>query len=150
MQNTCETDPTPGAHKINQRWLLLNKNGFADYAATGQTCRAEPELIRNALQPGRRVLWYEIVRTLGQGGFGITYVANDTNLQQEVALKEFLPTELAIRVDGLEVQPVSSTQAQNFAWGLDKFMVEARTLARFDHPNIVKVYSVFEANNTVQ
>jgi len=108
----------------------------------------KPELIRNALQPGQRVLWYEIVRTLGQGGFGITYVANDTNLQQEVALKEFLPTELAIRVDGLEVQPVSSTQAQNFAWGLDKFMVEARTLARFDHPNIVKVYSVFEANNT--
>ena len=109
---------------------------------------AQPDLIRNALKAGQRVLWYEIERTLGQGGFGITYVATDTNLHQQIALKEYLPTELAVRENGLEVHPVSTAQADNFIWGLDKFMVEARTLAHFDHRNIVKVYSVFEANNT--
>ena len=109
---------------------------------------AQSDLIRNALKAGQRVLWYEIERTLGQGGFGITYVATDTNLHQQIALKEYLPTELAVRENGLEVHPVSTAQADNFIWGLDKFMVEARTLAHFDHRNIVKVYSVFEANNT--
>ena len=109
---------------------------------------AQSELYRNALKPGLKVLWYEIERTLGQGGFGITYVALDTNLHQRVAIKEFLPSELAVREGESEVHPVSTAQSGHFAWGLDKFMDEARTLAHFDHPNIVKVYTVFEANNT--
>ncbi|MCB1749998.1 MAG: serine/threonine protein kinase, partial [Gammaproteobacteria bacterium] len=109
---------------------------------------AQTETYRNALKPGQRVLWFEIERTLGQGGFGITYVAFDTNLKQPVALKEFLPAELAVREGEFEVHPLSSARAGSFAWGLEKFMDEARTLAHFDHPNIVKVYTVFEANNT--
>ncbi|MGE0483763.1 MAG: protein kinase [Gammaproteobacteria bacterium] len=109
---------------------------------------AQIETYRNALKPGQRVLWYEIEGTLGQGGFGITYVARDTNLKQPVALKEFLPSELAVREGEFEVHPLSNARAGSFAWGLEKFMDEARTLAHFDHPNIVKVYTVFEANNT--
>jgi len=52
---------------------------------------------RNSLQPGYKLQWYEIKEILGQGGFGITYLAHDTNLDEDVAIKEFLPIELAMR-----------------------------------------------------
>ena len=103
---------------------------------------------RNALQPGFEVLWYRIERILGQGGFGITYLAYDTNLDQQVAIKEYLPIELAVREGDHSVHPVSENHGENFRWGLTRFIAEARTLAKFDHPNIVRVLSVFEQNNT--
>ena len=85
---------------------------------------------------------------LGQGGFGITYLARDTNLDQPVAIKEYLPTDVATRKADSTVRPRADDQTDRFRWGLDRFIREARTLARFDHPNIVRVYSVFEFNNT--
>ena len=103
---------------------------------------------RNALKPGYMVHWYRIDKILGQGGFGITYLAEDTNLSQQVALKEYLPIELAVREGDQSVHPVSENHSESFTWGLERFVDEARTLARFDHPNIVRVLSVFEMNNT--
>ena len=103
---------------------------------------------RNALQPGYEVLWYRIERILGQGGFGITYLAYDTNLDQHVAIKEYLPIELAVREGDDSVHPVSENHDDNYRWGLERFISEARTLAKFNHPNIVRVLSVFEQNNT--
>lgn len=103
---------------------------------------------RNALKPGYRVHWYQVERILGQGGFGITYLADDTNLNQKVALKEYLPVEVAVRDSDYSVHPVSQNHDESYRWGLDRFQEEARTLARFDHPNIVRVLSVFEMNNT--
>jgi len=103
---------------------------------------------RNALQPGYRLLWYVVERILGQGGFGITYLARDTNLDQTVAIKEYLPIELAVREGDCSVHPVSRGHEDDFHWGLERFAAEARTLARFDHPNIVRVLAVFEENNT--
>ena len=103
---------------------------------------------RNALRPGHRIQWYEIRRVLGQGGFGITYLAIDTNLDQEVAVKEYLPIELAVRDGDHTVHPASGQHGEQFQWGKDRFISEARTLARFKHPNIVRVFSVFEAMNT--
>ena len=103
---------------------------------------------RAALTPGYRIQWYEVQRILGQGGFGITYLALDTNLNQQVAIKEYLPMELAVRVDDRTVQPMSGKHGEQYRWGLTRFIEEARTLARFKHPNIVRVFSVFEANNT--
>ena len=108
---------------------------------------AEP-VHRNALQPGFEVLWYRIESILGQGGFGITYLAYDPNLDQQVAIKEYLPIELAVREGDHSVHPVSENHGDNFRWGLERFISEARTLAKFDHPNIVRVLSVFEQNNT--
>ena len=52
---------------------------------------------RNAIKPGHRLHWFEIQEILGQGGFGITYLARDLNLDQDVAIKEYLPVELAVR-----------------------------------------------------
>ena len=109
---------------------------------------AKVETFRNALNTDHLLHWYRIERVLGQGGFGITYLAFDNNLQQEVAIKEYLPMELAVREGDNSVFPVSDRQGDRFKWGLDRFLAEARTLAKFRHPGIVRVLSVFEANNT--
>ncbi|MGH8547018.1 MAG: serine/threonine-protein kinase [Methylococcales bacterium] len=103
---------------------------------------------RNALKPGYELHWYRIERVLGQGSFGITYLARDLNLDQEVAIKEYLPMELAVREPDFSVQPAADTHGEQFKWGLDRFIAEAKTLARFKHPNIVRVLTVFEANRT--
>ena len=102
----------------------------------------------DALQPQYRLHWYTIERVLGQGGFGITYLARDANLDQLVAIKEYLPVEVATRRPDATVRSRSEGQRERYRWGLDRFIQEARTLARFDHPNIVRVHSVFEFNGT--
>lgn len=103
---------------------------------------------RNSLQPGYKLQWHEIKKILGQGGFGITYLAHDTNLDEEVAIKEFLPIELAMREGDFSIHPLSEGHKKNYEWGLDRFIKEARTLTKFKHPNIVRVRSVFKENNT--
>ena len=102
----------------------------------------------DALPPEYRLHWYVLERVLGQGGFGITYLARDTNLDQDVAIKEYLPIDVATRKPDSTVRPRADDQSDRYRWGLDRFIREARTLARFDHPNIVRVHSVFEFNNT--
>ncbi|TNG00111.1 MAG: tetratricopeptide repeat protein [Gammaproteobacteria bacterium] len=101
----------------------------------------------HALKIGYQLHWYTIDQVLGQGGFGITYLAHDNNLDQRVAIKEFLPTEFAIRGEDDFVSPLTGEKNEVYQWALDRFLVEARTLAKFDHPNIVRVLAVFEANN---
>ncbi len=103
---------------------------------------------RHSLQPGYRLHWYVLREILGQGGFGITYLADDTNLNQRVAIKEYLPTELAVRENDDSVHPVSGEHGDQFKWGLDRFIQEAQTLAQFKHHNIVRVLTVFTDNNT--
>jgi len=103
----------------------------------------------NTLPKGFRLFWYEILTLLGQGSFGVTYLAFDHNLERETAIKEYLPREFANRDYGDKtIHPLSSKYEKIFLWGMERFMGEARTLARFRHHNIVRVYTVFEANNT--
>jgi tRNA A-37 threonylcarbamoyl transferase component Bud32 len=102
----------------------------------------------DALPAQHRLHWYVLERVLGQGGFGITYLARDTNLDQAVAIKEYLPVDVATRRPDASVRSRTEDQSERYRWGLDRFIREARTLARFDHPNIVRVLSVFEHNNT--
>ena len=103
---------------------------------------------RNSLQSDYKLHWYEIKEILGQGGFGITYLAHDTNLDEDVAIKEFLPIELAMRESDFSIHPLSDGHKDNYEWGLDRFIKEARTLTKFKHPSIVRVRSVFKENNT--
>lgn len=94
---------------------------------------------------------FRVGRVLGVGGFGITYLAFDEVLEIVVAVKEFLPNSIAVRTTGSDtVQPLSSTgEKQDFEFGLERFLHEARTLAKFeDHPNIVRVRTFFEENGT--
>jgi serine/threonine protein kinase len=103
---------------------------------------------RNALQPGYRLHWYRIDHILGQGSFGITYLAHDLNLDRQVAIKEYLPIETAVREGAVFIYPLTSERGEQYHWGLERFIAEARMLATFEHPNIVRVLNVFEANNT--
>lgn len=91
---------------------------------------------------------YRIQRVLGAGGFGVTYLADEIALSRVVTLKEYFPSDFAARTDGIEAAPRSSDSAGDFQWGLDRFIEEAQTLAKFDHPHIVRVYRYFRANNT--
>lgn len=100
------------------------------------------------LPVGYGLHWYEILSVLGKGGFGITYLAQDTNLHQQVAIKEYLPGDFAIRGSDAVVEPLGDNDREAFDHGLVRFLEEARTLARFRHANIVVVHSVFEANDT--
>lgn len=115
---------------------------------SGGTNSTNGQSHRIALPAGFALHWYQIESVLGQGGFGITYLALDTNLNNHVAIKEFLPTDLATRTQDSSVMPISDDQSDTYSWGVNRFIIEAQTLAKFRHPNIVQVLAVFEANNT--
>src|SRR5215470_9029673 len=102
----------------------------------------------HALAKGTRLNQYEMMQILGAGGFGITYLAKDTSLDTTVAIKEYLPGDLATRLGDSTVTAKSSQSQGDFDWGLSRFLDEARVLAKFRHPNIVRVNQIFEANNT--
>jgi serine/threonine protein kinase len=93
---------------------------------------------------------YTIVGVLGRpGGFGITYLAEDIRLESLVAIKEFLPRELATRApDSTAVVTHSGDGDGGFRHGLEQFLREARTLAKIHHPSVVRVRQFFEANGT--
>ncbi|WP_296346477.1 protein kinase [Reyranella sp.] len=102
-----------------------------------------------ALKPGTRIGRHEVLAVLGQGGFGITYRASDSQLHRDVAIKEYLPTLLAYRSGGTTVLPRSTKVAEDFAWGRDRFVAEGRTLASLHHaPGIVRVFDFLEINGT--
>jgi serine/threonine protein kinase len=104
--------------------------------------------VANALPSGYALHEYRIESVLGAGGFGLTYLATDSNLSLKVALKEYLPSDFAARGEDSTVQPKSQGATESFQWGLQRFMAEAKTLASFRHPNIVRVMRFFEANRT--
>ncbi|WP_295556075.1 serine/threonine-protein kinase [uncultured Hyphomicrobium sp.] len=91
---------------------------------------------------------YRIERVLGAGGFGITYLAEEVALDRSVTIKEYFPSDFAARTSTADAAPRSQDCASDYRWGLDRFIEEAQTLARFSHPNIVRVYRYFKANNT--
>ncbi len=101
-----------------------------------------------ALPPGYQLQEYRIESTLGVGGFGLTYLATDSNLNMQVAIKEYLPAELALRGEDQSIRSKSNHTLEKFTWGRNRFLDESRTLASFRHPNIVRVMRFFQANQT--
>lgn len=102
----------------------------------------------DALPPGTRLAEFEILALLGVGGFGMVYKAFDHSLHRAVAIKEYMPSALAGRSEGQSLWVRSSSDQQTFHAGLASFVGEARLLAQFDHPSLVKVFRFWEANNT--
>lgn len=102
-----------------------------------------------ALQGGTELVSdYRIERVLGAGGFGITYLADEIALGRSVTIKEYFPSDFAARANQGDAAPRSEGCSGDYRWGLDRFIEEAQTLAKFNHPNIVRVYRYFRANNT--
>ncbi len=103
----------------------------------------------HVLPSGSLLREYEIIGLIGEGGFGIVYFAYDHSLQRRVAVKEYMPAGMASRAGGSrEVFVKSERHAETFRLGLKSFVNEARLLARFDHPSLVKVYRYWEENGT--
>jgi serine/threonine protein kinase len=117
-------------------------------ASTPGSVAEQPVSHVDALLPGTRLAEFEVQGLLGVGGFGLVYRAYDTSLQRTVAIKEYMPAALAARLDGVSVSVRSSTDQGTYLSGLQSFIAEARLLAQFDHPSLVKVYRFWEANNT--
>ena len=101
------------------------------------------------LAPGTRLEQYEIIRVLGSGGFGITYLAKDLFLNRNVVIKENFPSRYSYR-DPLtgHIRPNNEHDLENYTWALKSFLSEAQTLAELNNPGIVRILSVFEANGT--
>lgn len=92
---------------------------------------------------------YVIGRCLGQGGFGITYLCWDTNLDVTVAVKEYYPQQLGSRTVGMTMVNAFPSKTDDYTYGLNQFLSEARTLARYrDHPGIVSILDFFAENGS--
>ncbi|MEK7304138.1 MAG: serine/threonine-protein kinase, partial [Pseudomonadota bacterium] len=104
---------------------------------------------KNTLPKGYLLTHYRIEKPIGGGGFSYVYLATDEKTGDPVAIKEYLPSNQAQRVDDSRVEPLSDDTAAAFRQGIKRFFEEAAALARINHPNIVRVVNFFRANNTV-
>lgn len=132
------TDTGPNEHSATMLRDALPKTLARSSSAWGHT-----------LPEGTRLGEFEISGLIGEGGFGIVYMAYDHSLQRSVAIKEYMPASLAARTSGAATVSVKyEHNADMFNAGLQSFVNEARMLARFDHPALVKVHRFWEANGT--
>src|SRR5262245_17801530 len=144
----------PGFARVDPDTLCLSCLQIGDQCTACQACgfdeRVPPASPLHL--PPRSILHgqYLLGRVLGQGGFGITYLGWDLNLDQAVALKEYLPTDFASRSAGHTiVTPYGDDGVVNFEYGLEAFEAEARTLARcYTLPGVVDVLNYFRENGT--
>lgn len=125
-------------------------DGAAVCPSCGYKASAQTDKYPMALPPGTVLNGrYILGRVLGQGGFGITYVAQDHKTGSLVAVKEYFPDTMAARTGGPSVSAYTGQREENFLYGKECFLNEAKTLAEFiGNPNIVRVHSYFEENNT--
>jgi len=103
---------------------------------------------RESLLPGTLVGAYQIVETIGRGGFSLIYLAHDLDSGAEVVLKEFFPKKVAARDANRRIVPSAPEHAEVILHGRKLFFQEARFLASLKHPNIVRVLGFFLANDT--
>ena len=102
----------------------------------------------DVLSTGTSLENFVITGLIGQGGFGIVYLARDTQSGRTVAIKEFLPTAIAARRTGSHVLPINADMARAYANGLKGFLREANLLSEFAHPALVAVHRAWEQNST--
>ena len=102
----------------------------------------------NSLAAGTRLGEFELRGVLGEGGFAIVYKAHDKSLRRTVAIKEYMPGAIATRTPDGSVVPREASVAGTLQRGLDSFLDEARLLAQFDHPALIRVHRFWPQNNT--
>ncbi len=123
---------------MNGRLLVITGKGSVSGMAYQQILPAGTELIGE----------FRILAHLGSGGFANTYHALEKSLGREVAIKEYFPSDLAVRADNLRVEAKTPSDEKHFKWALHRFIREAQILAKFRHLSIVRVHRVFEENDT--
>src|SRR5687767_12054376 len=136
-----------GAHIPDDGRTVIASHGAAA-SAPPPAPPAGASLGHNALSVGTKLGEFEITGLVGEGGFGIVYLAYDHSLERQVAMKEYMPSELASRTGEATVVVRSNRHADTFAAGMRSFINEAKLLAQFDHPSLVKVYRFWEQNGT--
>jgi serine/threonine protein kinase len=107
-----------------------------------------PQQVNQPLPDGYQLQNYRIASVLSSGGFSIVYLAYDGN-DQPVAIKEYLPSQLALRKEGDALPSIADENLATFRYGLKCFFEEGKSLARLSHPNVVRVLNFFRANETV-
>lgn len=120
----------------------------AEAPASSQPASPQGASVLSPLPQGSKVGGYILKGVLGKGAFGVTYLAQDATLNSLVAVKEYFPQQFAIRDADLGIRPAAEDTRPYFEMGRKAFLEEARTLARFKHPHIVRILAFFEANNT--
>src|SRR5947199_10825590 len=114
-----------------------------------EAVRAPAAAAAHILPPGTRLRDYEIKALIGESACSIVYLAWDHALQRKVAVKEYMPAAMVGRIQGsTNVVVASDRHLDAVRAGLKSFVNEARLLARFDHPSLVKVYRFWEENGT--
>lgn len=109
----------------------------------------KPKRQKNSLPKGHLLQHYRLEKAIGGGGFSIVYLATDEKTGEPVAIKEYLPSNQAMRGDDAGVEPITEDTASAYRQGIKRFFDEAAVLAKINHPNIVRVVNFFRANNTV-
>src|SRR5712691_3790125 len=104
--------------------------------------------VNEPIPVGTQLENYRIVRLLASGGFSFVYLAHDEN-EAPVAIKEYLPSTLALRANGESYPRIPEQDLATFRVGMKSFFEEGRALAGLSHPNIVRVLNFFRANETV-
>jgi serine/threonine protein kinase len=119
------------------------------FTSTHQTLKPVAVKLENALPQGYMLHHYKIAKVLGGGGFSLVYLADDTQAQKKVVIKEYLPSSNATRGEDESVESISAEADGTFKQGMRRFFDEAAALAKMRHPNIVRVNDFFRENNTV-
>ena len=122
--------------------------GVASFSITLLPMSQSAPTTVDALPTGAALSHYAVTGLIGQGGFGVVYLARDTRSNRTVAIKEFLPTSIAGRIADGRVVPLSHEMANAYSYGLKGFLREANLLAEFSHPALVAVHQAWEQNGT--
>jgi serine/threonine protein kinase len=146
LAGAASDHPSPALHGSEGPQLDSEKD--AGQAAITNASGSEPAAAGKALPTGARINEFEIIRVLGEGGFGIVYLAFDTLLHRHVAIKEYFPASYAVRRDEQTITALSPNHVDTYRAGMASFIEEARLLARFEHPALLKVLRYWEANGT--
>lgn len=146
MESPPISPVSPAPHHSFADDILAGIENQAPADPTGYECEIAPR----ELPPDTMLNGYRLVRMLGAGGFGVTYLAQENGLNRPVVIKESFPDTFCYRRSNTLDVCLNSpeTDTERYAWACANFLREARILATLDHPYIAKVYSYFEAHDT--